>query len=200
MYSKVGLIEAAVGTVNPLRSDKQGALVVTLGGGKYEEAVKQGNVYVASNQAAVAMTAALATTYTGLVLANPVGSGKNAVILRLNFSLTVVASAASVIGLMTGAGVTGIASAITPRNRLMGGVASSMIVDDGATLPAAPVLEQVFAQVGTLATTGTQIGNVCDVDLDGSLIVTPGNYVAVYSFAAMTAAAINSLMWKEVPV
>jgi len=105
----------------------------------------------------------------------------------------------TVIGIMTGAGTSGIASAITPRNRLMGGRAAQGIVDDGATLPGTPVLEQVFAQGHTVATTAQAVGNVTDIDLDGSLIVTPGNFVAVYSFAACTASFIGSFMWEEVP-
>jgi len=199
MYAKTGLIVSSSGASNPLRSNIDGALVVAQSGGKYTEAVREGRVFVAANQAAVALTAAMATTYTGLVLANPSTSNKDIVLLRLGFTFTVAVPTATVIGLMTGAGTSGIASAITPRNRYIGGSAAVGIVDDGATLPGTPVLEQVFAQGGTVATTGQAVGNVSEIDLDGSLIVTPGNFVAVYSFAACTASFIGSFMWEEVP-
>jgi hypothetical protein len=198
-FARQGLIQAPASSLNALRSNKEGALVIQSSGGKYTEAVREGRMFVAANQAAVALTAAMATTYTGLVLANPSTSNKDLIMHRFGFSFSVAVPTATVIGLMTGIGTSGIVSAITPRNRLMGGAASVGIVDDGATLPGTPVLEQVFAQAGTLATTGTQVGPVTDIDLDGSLIVTPGNFVAVYSFAACTASFIGSLMWEEVP-
>ena len=198
-FARQGLIKAGASTLNALRSNKEGAMVVAQSAGKYTESVREGRVFVAANQAAVALTAAMATTYTGLVLANPSTSDVDLVMLRFGFSFTVAVPTATVIGIMTGAGTSGIASAITPRNRLMGGRAAQGIVDDGATLPGTPVLEQVFAQGHTVATTAQAVGNVTDIDLDGSLIVTPGNFVAVYSFAACTASFIGSFMWEEVP-
>ena len=61
MYAKVGAISAAAGTVNPLVSERTGALVIS-SGGKYKEAALAGRVFHIANQAAVAVTAALATT------------------------------------------------------------------------------------------------------------------------------------------
>jgi len=198
-FGQRGLNQIAESGSHALRINKEGSLVVAQSAGKYVEAVREGRVFVAANQAAVALTAALATTYTGLVLVNPSNSGKDVVMLRFGYSFSVAVPTATVIGLMTGEGTSGIASAITPRNRLMGGGPSSMIVDNGATLPGTPVLEQVFGQGHTLATTGTAAGPITDIDLDGSLIVTPGSFVAVYSFAACTASFIGSFMWEEVP-
>jgi hypothetical protein len=199
--ARVGVISSAVGTVNALRANEQGSLMVQPSGGKYYEAVKLGRVYVVANQAAVALTAAFATTYTGLLISNPVGSNVNLVMMNVAFSLSVVASAATVIGLMTGANpTTAIAAGLTPRNRLIGGAAGVARASASCDLTGAvPVLEQPIAQVGTLATTGTQIGNVASLDLEGSMIVTPGGYVAIYSFAANTAVALCSFMWEEVP-
>jgi len=61
------------------------------------------------------------------------------------------------------------------------------------------VLEQVFGQVGTGATTVPLVAQVNEIDLDGSLILPPGAFVAVYSFAANTACALLSFLWEEVP-
>lgn len=197
-FARQGLIDAPAGSLNALRSGKDGALIVAQGGGKYEEDVRQGRVFVAANQAAVALTAAMATTYTGLVLGNPTSSLVDLVLLRFGFSFTVSVPTATVIGLMTGTGAS-IVGSVSARNRLVGGVAAVGQVDDACTLPGTPVLEQVFGQGHTLATTGTAVGPVTDIDLDGSLILPPGAFVAVYSFAACTASLIASFMWKEVP-
>ena len=196
--ARQGLIVAGASSVNPLRSNLDGSLIVSQGSGKYTEAVREGRVFVAANQAAVALTAAMATTYTGLVLGNPTTSTKDLVLLRFGYSFTVAVPTATVIGLMTGSGASVVGS-ITPRNRYVGGAAGVGVVDDGCTLPGTPVLEQVFGQGHTVATTAAAVGSVTEVDLDGSLILPPGAFVALYSFAANTAACIASFMWEEVP-
>lgn len=197
MYNKVGIVSIPNGQSIQSRAARDGALVVSQGTGKYTEVARAGRLFVAANQAAVAVTAAMATSYTGLVLGNPTTSNTDIILHRFGYSLTVaLPTAATVIGLMTGTGAS-VAGSITPRNRLVGGVAAVGQVDDACTLPGTPVLEQVFSQVGTLATTGTQVGPNTEIDLDGSLILPPGAFVAAYSFAANTACAIFSFMWEE---
>lgn len=202
---RVGVISADEGSVNPLVTNPLGALIVSQGSGKYTDAVLAGRVYVACNQAAVAVTAAMATTYTGLCLFNPASSTKNLVLLACSYATTVATPTATVIGLMTGTVVTAAtmtaAASITPRNRLVGTANSSVaIVDDGCTLNGTPVLEQVFGSAWTEATTAGSTGPVTQVDLDGSMIIKPSSYVAFYSFAANTAAFVFSFMWEEVDV
>lgn len=204
MYGKVGIQSLSSGGQGPLRINTEGGLVVSQAHGKYYEAVKAGRVFVAANQAAVALTAAMATTYTGLVLFNPSTSTKDFVLLGCGYALTVATPTATAIGLMTGTVVTAAtmdaAAAITPRNRLVGSTStSSAIVDNGCTLNGTPVLEQVFGHSWTEATTAGSAGPNNWQDLDGSLIIQPSSYVAFYSFAANTAAFILSFMWEEVP-
>lgn len=199
MYAKQGVQTVAAGQVAPFRAAKDGALVVAQATGKYTEAARAGRLFVAANQAAIALTAAMSTTYKGLVLGNPTTSSVDVILHRFGYSLTVaLPTAATVIGLMTGSGAS-LTGSITPRNRLVGGPAASALVDDDCTLPGTPVLEQVFGQAGTLAVTGTQLGPVTEIDIDGSVILPPGAFVAAYSFAANTACAIFSFLWEEVP-
>lgn len=197
MYGKEGRQSLGGGVNGPLRLDATGAMVTGAYGAKYMEAVLRGKVFVAANQAAVALTAAFATAYTGLVVENPAGSGKNLIMIGFSYASTVAIPTATALGLMTGADAGDAAAAITPRNRLMGGAASIAIVDNGCTLVGTPVLEQPIATAWTEATTAGTLGQPNMVDLNGSLIVTPGYYVAVYSAAANTAAFLFSFMWIE---
>ena len=197
MYGKT---KAGVGL--PVLVDSSGKLITISGSPQHEADVLEGCVFAASNQAAVALTAAMATTYTGLVLFNPSTSTKNFVLLGCGYALTVATPTATAIGLMTGTVVTAAtmdaAAAITPRNRLVGSTLPSVaIVDNGCTLNGTPVLEQVFGHSWTEATTAGSTGPSNWVDLNGSMIVQPGSYVAFYSFAANTAAFILSFLWKE---
>ena len=197
MYGKT---EAGIGL--PVLVDSSGKLITISGSPQYEADVEAGCVFAASNQAAVALTAAMATTYTGLVLFNPQTSTKNLVMLGCGYALTVATPTATALGLMTGTVVTAAtmdaAAAITPRNRLVGSTIPSVaIIDNGCTLNGTPVLEQVFGSSWTEATTAGTMGPSTWQDLKGSMIIQPGSYVAFYSFAANTAAFILSFLWKE---
>jgi hypothetical protein len=194
MYGKT---EAGLGL--PVLVDSNGRLDMIAGGGRHQNAVLAGRMFTAANQAAVALTAAFATTYTGLVLENPTGSGKNLVLHELTYASTVATPTATALGLMTGADAGDAAAAITPRNRLKSAsaVSSVAIVDNGCTLTGTPVLEQLFATAWTEATTAGTLAQPNIVKLDGSLIITPGYYVAIYSAAANTAAFLFSFLWEE---
>jgi hypothetical protein len=190
----------------PIELDDRKNVLVAQDSSTCTQAVLKGRVFAVSNQAAVALTAAMATTYTGLCLFNPATSTKLLSLIEFDYSFTVAApTAATVIGLMTGTVVTAATmtapAAITPRNRLVGcATASEAVVDDGCTLNGTPVLEQVFSQVGTGATTVPLVAPPTRILMNGSLVIKPGSYVAVYSFAANTACAIFSFVWEEIPV
>ncbi len=196
MYGKEGRQTLASGVPGPLRLDKTGSLVVS-SYGKYAEAVLQGKVFAAANQAKVAVTADFATTYTGLVVENPATSGKNLIMIGFSYAAEEAIATAVGLGLMTGYDAGDAAAAITPRNRLTGGAASVAIVDNGCTLTGTPVLEQLITTAWAEATTAGTLAQPNVVDLDGSLIVTPGYYVAVMATAAVAASMLFGFMWIE---
>ena len=199
MYARVGLISGAIGSVNPLRSDIDGALIVAQGAGKYAEAAKLGRLYSVANQAAVAVTAAMATTWTGLLVGNPTTSNKDVVILRFGYTCTIAApTAATNIGLMTGTGASVVAG-IATRNRYVSGSSGVATASATCTLPGTPVLEFVMGSVGTGATSVSTAGAITNYDIDGSIVLPPGAFCATYSFAANTAFIIFSFLWEEVP-
>ena len=192
MYGKT---EAGVGL--PVLVDSSGALIVSETG-KYREATKAGRVFVVSNQAPVNVIAGMHATYTGLAVCNPAGSGKNIAMLGFGYAQTIaVPTTACAIGLMTGTGTGDAAKAIVARNRLSGGVASVANCDDDCAFDATPVLEQVFSFFNTGAVTNPAGAPVNWVDLDGSLILTPGYYAAAYCQAVNDATFIFSFMWEE---
>src|SRR5438128_1717129 len=93
-------VEATVGpTVNSdgslqsLRLDKQGGQVVSELAPRYFEQAYRGNSYLAANAGAQAVSVALATTYTGLVLSNPPSSSKMGILKTVSYSLSVAPAA-----------------------------------------------------------------------------------------------------------
>ena len=191
--------QSVAGVARPPLIDADRRLVVANGGGKWTETALAGRLYTIANQAAVALTAALATTYTGLLVSNPVGSAVNLIMAAVGVSATLAMQKAGAIGLMTGsAPTTAIAASLVPRNCLVGGPAGVARATAGCDLTGAtPVLERILGQYGTLATTGFGVNPWGMLDLDGSLILQPGGYVAVYGTLDSTAALIASFMWEE---
>lgn len=198
MVGDVGERNFAESTVNQkVRLDRQGGMVTSNLHGFYAEQAQKGNVFYAANQAAVSTTAALATTWTGLGLANPSGNSYNFVLLRFGFA-QVAAGVAGAVGLMYSTN-SGLAAAITPVNAKLNGRASTGIVDNGATI-ATPVLMDVYGAIGSVATTAYGVVGGQFVQLDGSIVVPPGYSILTYTTAACTTAHIFSFVWEEVPV
>jgi len=192
-----GIQNNADGALVTPRSGRQGDQLVSNLHGKFYEQVMRGNVFGVSNQTPVTTTAALATTFTGLAIANPSTSGVNLVLLRFNVAQVAV-GAASAVGIMTGAGAA--AGALTVRNRKVGTTLASVTTASAGATIATPVLEGVFGQVGSLATTGYGLTPGLVVDLEGSIIIPPGYFAASYTSVATTTSLIFGFVWEEVPV
>lgn len=189
-------------TTVALRAGNMGDTIVSELHGRYYEATKNQTVFSGSIAGATT-SVALTTTYVGLCLSNPVGSGKNIILNKAGYAFTVAFAAGSVIGLMTGynssTNVTH-TTPVTPRSQLFGTGATGVgLLDTSATLPTAPTLNTVFGAglTGAITTTPFGLGGV--VDLEGSIILPPGAYVAFYTSTASGAAGGNfSFSWEEV--
>jgi len=188
------------GSAVPAESDQFRQMIVLAQGGTLQRACEEGRLFSVCNQAKVATTAALATTWTGLGIANPATSGKNAIIHEFGYELQIAASAAGIVGLMT-TDTTGMAAALSIRNCFDGSEssnASRMYADDGASI-ATPVLRRACGTYGTegtdtsLAITGPHI-----YKLDGGLIIPPGRSVLSYTTTATTACFVFHFVWEEV--
>jgi hypothetical protein len=111
-----------------------------------------------------------------------------------------VLAAVSVIGLMTGVGT--ITTALTPRNRYVGGAAGQGLATGGQNpLPGTPVLEQVLSSMSTLAAASWPQTTMNWLDIGGSLILPPNTFVASYMSAASGAAGFfGGFLWAEIPI
>lgn len=192
--AKVGRITVAAGSINPLVSHTDGGLLVRPAPGKYEEAARAGRLFSVANQAAVATTAALATTWTGLGVCNPAGSGKDIIIHEFGWALAVDGTEDGAVGLMI-ADDTGMAADLTARAAMYGKGSSVAYCDAGCTI-GTPVLERVIGSITNGAPVGSLASNIYHVD--GSIILPPDRSVLTYVTAACTACAIFYFLWEEV--
>ena len=183
------------GIGRPSLCDADGILLVRSG---LEDAALEGRLFGVANQEAVATTAALAGTWTGLAVSNPTTSGKNMILHEFGFSQTVAASADGAVGLLT-CTIAAPTSAVTIQNQKLGGAASSMLADDGATIVGG-VLQRVFGPIGTLAVTGYGTGPQFVYQAKGSLVIPPGYTIGTYTTKATSASLIFYFVWEEVDV
>jgi len=172
--------------------------------GNLYESARTNNLFYAANQAAVTTTIALALTYTGLLLYNPVGNLKNFVIRALNFRFSVAQAAISQIWVMTGGAATNGVTTFTTElawgtamdclkigpNRNYGtarAVTSGVIVAPKLTMP-----------LGGSFTAAAFAGDTPSfIDMQGGIVLEPGFYCGI---ACLTVAVgLASIWWSEVP-
>ena len=197
-YGRCGEISTSEGQTDPLTTDKLGAQIVLSKAGKYKSAALAGRLFSVANQAAVATTAALATTWTGLGVCNPAGSGKNLIIHEFGFSLSLAAAKAGSVGLMI-SDDTGFTDSLTKRAGMYGSGSSVAYCSAGCTI-ATPVLERIIGDYGTAATSAKALTGPFIYEVDGSIILPPDRSVLTYTTLDTTAAFIFHFMWEEVPV
>lgn len=194
----VGQQSASDSSTIQARGGKQGDSIVSELHGRYYEQTYRGNMFsVATQGTGVTTTAALATTFTGLAVGNPLGSGVNLVLNKFTCAQFAVGAAAT-IGIMGGVG--SITASLTPQSRFIGtGTVSKATATAGQTI-STPLLIATFGSVGSLATTGYGLGPNISVDLEGSIIVPPGSFIASYTAIVTTSALQFSFAWEEVGI
>lgn len=189
-----------VGQVPVASAGELGEVLVTELMPRYAEAAYKGFLFVASLQAATAVTN-LATTATGLILSNPAGSGKNLWVVDVCVQQA-VAAAAAIDSVVLAANVNPVATATvhtTPlvvRPALLGSSATaSGLVDSAATLPVAPVVVRSLYAPSISATATTSVPPFVMDPIDGKLGIAPG---CTLSLSATTAISVfASITWME---
>ena len=180
------------------RAGRQGDAIVSELHGRYYEQTYRGNMFSVSTQGtSVTTTAALATTFTGLAISNPAGSGVNLVLNKFTATQFAV-GVAGTIGIMGGVGV--LTASLTPQSRVIGGGQVSKALASASATISTPVLICTVGSVGSLATTGYGVEAGIVFDAEGSIIVPPGSFIASYTSTAQTTAFQFSFAWEEVAV
>lgn len=184
-------------TVN-VRGGRSGELVTQELHGRYYETMRSGASFYAANQAAQAVSVALTTTYTGLLLYNPVGSNKILVPNKVKFALSVAPVAISTMGLLTGSaatgGVTAQTTALTIGSTQIGNASRPSVA---VALSAATIVTPtVLAPLWDGFTAGALPAPTLPVDLEGVFGILPGGFIGIYALTAVT--GLGWISWEEV--
>lgn len=205
---RVGIQQAQDGASTTVRMERTGGLVKSDAHGRYNEAVRIGNVYTltAANATPTAYVGAGNTGVPFIAIYNPVGSGKNCVLLQAGIASRTTPTTSTV---LTGFDIWGGVSAATTGTRV---VATNMytLQTSGSitygvvnTATTGSTSLSLVMPLGThyWATAASGILNPLWVDIAGSIICPPGCMVALGATIVITTATYDAtLMWEEVPI
>jgi len=162
------------------------------------DAAAEGRLFSVANQTGVTTTAALATTFTGLAVGNPTGSGKLYSFHEFGWSQAAVMNTDGPIGLMV-APVGDLAQSLTPLCARYLYKTSNALADAGATI-GTPILLRVCGTTltGAITTTGALPGHT--VDLAGGIVIPAGYALCSYTLEIQTASIQFHYVWEEIDV
>jgi len=192
MYGKTS---AGVG-LSPL-VDSDGKLITVVSGGHLAEAAVNGRLFCAAMQTPTTTSTTLNTTFVGLGLCNPTGSGKLIIVHEFSYAATAALTAETLLALATTTD-SGFGTDITPRCCRYGYATSVAIVDKGATI-VAPVIERIIATLGQGADS-VQLGGAPPnvVKIDGGIVLAAGRAVVTDTTVATGAVMQFGFVWEEI--
>jgi putative intracellular protease/amidase len=201
---RVGPVLAQEGSVNQARASKYGALVVADGHGRYTEATRTGNVFTAANTAVLALSVNSGSA-TGIILTNPVGSGKLLSVLDVCVSIASLPAGQASLVLIGGSSTTAVTQTtpIVFKNSLLGGSGATgvALVASVATLPAASFAINRIIGGGPAATiaASTSFPAFIRDEVAGLIVLYPGSFISLQ--AVTTAVSVMaSISWEELPL
>ena len=154
-------------------------------------------MFYAANQAAQAVSVALATAYTGLCLSNPLNSKVNLELISVGLALSVAPAAIAPIGLIGGQSSTAVVhtTPVAPGSTLLGSPQGIGLVDVSATIPTPKWLQMLMGGFTAAALPST---SPADIDVAGKWIIPPGGFIAIGALTAIT--GLFSFIWEETPI
>ena len=192
MYGKT-----SAGLGLPVLVDADGKLITVPGGGALADAAINGRLFCAAMQTPTTTSTTLNTTFVGLGLCNPTGSGKLIIVHQFSYAATAALTAEALLALATTTD-SGFAADITPRCCRYGYATSIAIVDKGATI-VAPVIERIIATLGQGADS-VQLGGAPPniVNINGGIVLAPGRALVTDTTVATGAVMQFGYLWEEI--
>ena len=183
--------------VDQVRYGKTLEQIVADAHGRYHEATSRAVIYSAANPAAQAVSVALNTTYTGIMLYNPLGSSVNLSLLKVKYALSVAPAAIATLGLIAGlqtSAPTGLTALIVRSNQIGNSQTGAGLVYSAATI----VTPVWIAQLEDGFTAAALKSPTQPVDWEGIWMIKPGGFIAVGALTAVT--GLGMIIWEEVPI
>lgn len=189
------------GNSEDFREGRTGEFIVQELHGRYYEQAFRANVFCGANSAAQATSTSSATA-TGLILTNPVGSGRYLSLIDVTVGVGAAVAAAFEVGLF--ANINPLAAAvtqttpITPVCTALGSAAKPVgLLASAATLPAAPTHIRTLLASGWVTATA-QSQELAKDEVAGAIVLLPNTAVSIQSVVG-TQSILASITWEEIP-
>lgn len=182
-------------------------------GAQYYADTFAGNVFNGSTATGGVKPGIVGATAHKYAIWNPLGSGKNIVLLTVEIGYFDTTSAAGNIGLdyqlgvgsqVASGGAITAATLVAPVNGILGGGNTSIAKFAPATITFAAATTYLmtfgFSQLVTTAATTSQIGWSWTYNFNGKLIIPPGAAIAVSGSAAPLSNLNITTYWAELPL
>jgi hypothetical protein len=199
---QVGPQQAGLGAIVAARGGKGAEVSVSELRARYYQTTYDGAGFSVSAQAVLTTSVGLVTTYTGLALVNPINSPVNLILNKCSWMQSVIQSVqpeavSLAFGFNNVTAVTLTTPATPQSNKIGSGIAAQAKAATSAILPTAPLYSTFVGNTSSATTNGT--GGV--IDLEGSIILTPGAY-AIWATPgqASVAGMWFSYSWEEQPI
>ena len=186
------------GIGRPALLDSEGKVLTVPGGGSLADAAINGRLFCAALQAPATTSTTLNTTFVGLALTNPTGSGKLVIVHEFSYAATAAVAGEALLALATTTDSGMTVAEIVPRCCRNGYATSVCTVRDGGTI-VAPVIERIIASLVQGSDTvafGAAPPNI--VKLDGSIVLAPGRTLVTDTTVAAGAVMQFGFMWEEI--
>jgi hypothetical protein len=207
---RVGVLPQADGTFLPFTAERDGGTRTQDAHARYQAAVLRGNVFTATATSTTLPTSGSTIAPAGgLILTNPLGSGKNLVILETIITISgsglsgyaqpLLSGVTFPIG--TGSSNVSHTTPLTVRNALLGSpIVGVGLADSSATLPTAPFILRTFP--GNPVSSVSVSGSYAPLkdEIAGILSLAPGSAVSVQSMANVALIVNVTMTWEEVPI
>lgn len=199
---QVGEVRTVAGTNPAYRQGPYAEQIVNdIGHGRYFEAARLGRLFLVANTAVQALSVGSATA-TGLILSNPLGSGKALILLQASFAPSIDETADTVVALFLNDNVAAAAvthtTPLTPKPATCGsGLTPSGKADSAATLPAAPTLIRPLLGGGWATAAGFSQSPAAMDLVDGQLVLLPNTALSIQALTTAIT-GIGGMAWAEV--
>lgn len=190
-------VALADGTDVQARAGRTGDIIVTELHGRYFEQMRSNRMFSAATQAAGATSVALATTYSGILLYNPVNSNKLLVPNKVKFALSAAPAALSSVGLLGGFAATGGVTAQTVKLTVQSNQIGNSGIGVGVALSSATITTPSYIAHMFDSNPATALSSpVPLIDLEGVFGLLPGAFIGISTLTTLT--GYGFISWEEI--
>ena len=186
----------STGAIVPVLADNSGNIIISNG---LAQAAIENRLYYAATAGEVACSSDLHTTFTGLAIGNPLGSGKNYAMWEFGYAWSALVLEETDLGLAVG-GLKGLSNADPSevKSALIGGPMNSQAIKSESATTGTNTKVKFVASLDDMAAAVGWASPHQVLDLKGSVVLSPGTAVFTNATTATGTVMYFHFLWEEI--